>query len=509
MTQFHRGAGYCQDPLAGVPAVPDEQDFIVLDTIADLRAYAFSAASFPDGQLIFVKGYYAAQDGGGGFFNYHRSGTVTDNGGTFIIPDNGFGYYQRIINAAGLNVAWFGAKGDNGTDDSDAIQRTIDAAVVELPAVGLMAVIYMEPKFYFIGSGAIGLTINDPLLVKGNGARLRYAGSSVALDVNDCFDVELRDFQVLRTYSYASPMSALIGTGIRFYNAGYWNCYNLTVAGFAQGYQFTGDGKGCTVAALYSCISNNNNYGYFFQSGAAVGSYVTNIRVFGGTITIGPFASFVGSRGIIGTYAGRTLDGINFYGTTNEGFTERRLYWEGTDSSFRDIYWDQSNGGTDIEFTATAEGNVVEGGATLAIQQLVNAGSNNQFLDPRYTKKTFTPVIEGSTSAGVGTYTAQSGIYSKNGNVVTFSLHLAWTAHTGTGNMRFAGLLFPGIAALDQQPVSVLSSNLTFSDQLAGAISSANTYGNLYTISTGGAIAFVPMDTVGELWVTGSYITPN
>jgi hypothetical protein len=331
----------------------------------------------------------------------------------------------------------------------------------------------------------------------------------VAIDVNDCFDVELRDFQVIRTYSYASPMSALIGTGIRFFNAGYWNCYNLTVAGFARGYQMVGDGKGCTVSALYSCISNNNNYGYYFQSGSAVGSYVTNIRVFGGTITVGPFASYVGSRGIIGTYAGRTLDGINFYGTTNEGFTERRLYWEGKDSSFRDIYWDQANGGTDIEFTATAERNIVEGGATLKLMQVVNAGDNNMFIDAAYTRQAFTPVIEGTSSPGVGTYTVQKGIFSKNGNAVTFSLHVAWSAHTGTGNIRFVGLLFPGIADLDQQPVSVLASNLTFSNQLGAAISSSNPYGNLYTISTGGAVAMVPMDTAGELWITGTYITPN
>lgn len=131
MSNYRRGSGYCQDPLPRAPVVPDEQAFIVLDTIADLRTFAFSVASFPDGQLIYVKGYYSAQDDGGGFFNYHRSGTVSDDGGRFIIPHNGYGYYERLFDSGVVTARQFGANGL--VDDTVMLQAGMTAAV----AVGL------------------------------------------------------------------------------------------------------------------------------------------------------------------------------------------------------------------------------------------------------------------------------------------------------------------------------------------------------------------------------------
>lgn len=126
MTQFRRGSGYCQDPLSDAPRAPGSQNFIVLDTIEDLRAYGFPRSSFPEGQLVYVKGYHEVGDGGGGFFNYHRSGTVTDNGGTLIIPDNQFGYYGRVLNGEELTVMMFGAHSDGLESSIEAAQAAVD-----------------------------------------------------------------------------------------------------------------------------------------------------------------------------------------------------------------------------------------------------------------------------------------------------------------------------------------------------------------------------------------------
>ncbi|MGA4923504.1 hypothetical protein, partial [Bacillus subtilis] len=57
-------------------------------------------------------------------------------------------------------------------------------------------------------------------------------------------------------------------------------------------------------------------------------------------------------------------------------------------------------------------------------------------------KTTFTPTIVGATAAGTGTYTTQSGTYSKIANIVFLRAYISWTAHTGTGNMRIGGLPF-------------------------------------------------------------------
>jgi len=53
---------------------------------------------------------------------------------------------------------------------------------------------------------------------------------------------------------------------------------------------------------------------------------------------------------------------------------------------------------------------------------------------------TFTPTISGAKSAGVGTYTQQSGFYYRIGQIVFVTGSMTWTAHTGTGNMLVAGL---------------------------------------------------------------------
>lgn len=58
----------------------------------------------------------------------------------------------------------------------------------------------------------------------------------------------------------------------------------------------------------------------------------------------------------------------------------------------------------------------------------------------------FVPFIKGTTSAGVGTYGAQIGVFQRiSDNVMWFSLVLDWSAHTGTGDMRVGGL--PKISA--------------------------------------------------------------
>lgn len=53
---------------------------------------------------------------------------------------------------------------------------------------------------------------------------------------------------------------------------------------------------------------------------------------------------------------------------------------------------------------------------------------------------TWTPVIAGQTTAGVGTYTEQRGSYCIVGNTVTICGLVTWTAHTGTGQLIITGL---------------------------------------------------------------------
>ena len=99
-------------------------------TIAALRALASGAAA------VFVQGYYAAGDGGGGFYNLGAAGT--DNGGSVIVSANGT--YLLDTNGAPVSVKQFGAKGDGTAPDSAAINAaSAQGGIVYFPPGTYMA----------------------------------------------------------------------------------------------------------------------------------------------------------------------------------------------------------------------------------------------------------------------------------------------------------------------------------------------------------------------------------
>ena len=71
---------------------------------------------------------------------------------------------------------------------------------------------------------------------------------------------------------------------------------------------------------------------------------------------------------------------------------------------------------------------------------LGGTGAANKLDD--YEEGTWTPTLEGTTSAGTTTYTGQSGDYTKIGNTVTIGFYISFTAATGTGEMKLGGLPF-------------------------------------------------------------------
>ena len=151
--------------------------------------------------------------------------------------------------------------------------------------------------------------------------------------------------------------------------------------------------------------------------------------------------------------------------------------------------------GKGIDFSATTSG----------------SGTMTSELLADYEEGTFTPVISGSTSAGSGTYTFQSGWYTKIGNRVIFNVTLGWSAHTGTGNILFSGLPFTSASAsgLNYNPCTFLADGLTLTalNMLGGTINPNNTTISIQQCPTGGGSpALIPMDTVVSLlFISGQY----
>jgi hypothetical protein len=128
-----------------------------------------------------------------------------------------------------------------------------------------------------------------------------------------------------------------------------------------------------------------------------------------------------------------------------------------------------------------------------------------------YEEGTWTPTVQGSTTAGTGTYTQQVGYYTKIGNVVHYHLYIVQTNHTGTGNIRIAGL--PFTTANKAQAFymsSVWFSNLLLpadTVQLNAYTTINSTFLNFEANRDNATPLAVAIDTAFSVYITGMYQT--
>jgi hypothetical protein len=87
-------------------------------------------------------------------------------------------------------------------------------------------------------------------------------------------------------------------------------------------------------------------------------------------------------------------------------------------------------------------GNLVIGTSGKGIDFSATPGTGTSELLADYEEGTWTGTIIGSTTAGTASYAAQTGNYTKVGNVVHFDIYISWSAGTGTGNLLISGLPF-------------------------------------------------------------------
>jgi len=151
-------------------------------------------------------------------------------------------------------------------------------------------------------------------------------------------------------------------------------------------------------------------------------------------------------------------------------------------------------------------GNTSATGTGIAFPATQSASSDANTLDD-YEEGTFTPAIFGSSTAGTGTYSRQTGTYTKIGNRVYFSIYIVWSAHTGTGDMNINGLPFTSNSS-NFSPCANRPNNLSLSTNyllVTWIVDNATTVGiNQYPISGGGTTG-VSIDTSAEIAVSGHY----
>lgn len=86
---------------------------------------ATNASAFTEGYIAYVMGYNTAGDGGQGYFQYLPASVETDNDGTILTPSNNIGRWLRIYTGP-VSARWFGAQGDDSTNDTSAAQGMLD-----------------------------------------------------------------------------------------------------------------------------------------------------------------------------------------------------------------------------------------------------------------------------------------------------------------------------------------------------------------------------------------------
>tara|TARA_R110002020_G_scaffold230666_3_gene441565 strand:+ start:10610 stop:12343 length:1734 start_codon:yes stop_codon:yes gene_type:complete len=98
-------------------------------SISELKTRPQSLKSAQSDEIVDVLGYYSPGDGGGGRFYWDAKNNKPGDGAlTIEVEGLRQGRWVRIIEHDDLNVKWFGAKGDDKTNDSEAFNNAIDYA---------------------------------------------------------------------------------------------------------------------------------------------------------------------------------------------------------------------------------------------------------------------------------------------------------------------------------------------------------------------------------------------
>jgi hypothetical protein len=254
-----------------------------ISTVAALRAYTGTVA-IP----LWLVGYTSPADGGEGMFAYSSSDIASvDNGGTVIVDGTGRRWH-RETGEDPYSVKWFGATGNNTTDDTAAISSCFAAA---------MSAVYVPFGTYRVSSGFVAL---NALRLFGDGNTQSVFSPSVAVSVFTSVasgSIQINNIGFAYPATAASPGVFAVVLAPSGSSATASGMSNVVITGAAAGIQAQGAPDlvldsvfvygFSTTAALISASTNVNmtNCGFYGSVGSTTSSAVLWIGVGGFRMT--------------------------------------------------------------------------------------------------------------------------------------------------------------------------------------------------------------------------------
>ena len=138
---------------------------------------------------------------------------------------------------------------------------------------------------------------------------------------------------------------------------------------------------------------------------------------------------------------------------------------------------------------------------------VTSATASNLLSD--YEEGTFTPTIEGSSTAGTASYSTQVGKYTKIGNMVTIQIQLSYSSGNGSGTAMYVkGLPFTSSSSLIQSLAIAFTSNISIPSSrfVRANIGTNSDFIRLFTSEVGGGAANdLAYDGAGDIAIGGTY----
>lgn len=224
-----------------------------VDNITALKAIDHTAST-----RVQVLGYYVPGDGGGGIYYYDGTDLVSaDNGGTIIVATDGARW--KLSQVGRVSVKQFGAKADNATDDSIAINASISA----------LNYAYLPNGNYRIAA-SVTLNTNQRLLGESRPGTIITSvtpGHSVIIAANAEY-AQVRDLRITRPAGQYGTSSGKDGI----------HCNGYAQLVFMDDIEVTRHFRGLSLGPTsYSFVSNyliDNNYddGIHVEGTATIGA---------------------------------------------------------------------------------------------------------------------------------------------------------------------------------------------------------------------------------------------